>query len=73
VIDWFHLAMRFTVLKQMAKSIQIPDADPKDPDDNPGRLLDFNSSPARLFAMRGPTPPYASLQAGEGQRAWGAI
>jgi hypothetical protein len=40
VIDWFHIAMRFTVLKQMAKSIQIQDADPKDPDDNPGRFLD---------------------------------
>jgi len=40
VIDWFHIAMRFTVLKQMAKSIQIHDADPKDADDNPGRLLD---------------------------------
>jgi len=40
VIDWFHIAMRFTVLKHMAKSIEIRDADPEDPDDNPGRLLD---------------------------------
>ena len=40
VIDWFHIAMRFTVLKQMAKGIQIQDADSEDPDDNPERLLD---------------------------------
>jgi hypothetical protein len=31
VIDWFHIAMRFTVLKQMAKGISIPDANPDDP------------------------------------------
>ncbi len=40
VIDWFHIAMRFTVLKQMAKGISIPDANPDDPDDHPERLLD---------------------------------
>jgi hypothetical protein len=40
VIDWFHIAMRFTVLKQMAKGIAIPDATPDDPDDHPGRLLE---------------------------------
>src|SRR5258708_15312860 len=40
VIDWFHIAMRFTVLKQMAKGISIPDANPEDPDDHPGRLLE---------------------------------
>jgi hypothetical protein len=38
VIDWFHIAMRFTVLKQMAKGIAIPDANPDDPDDHPGRV-----------------------------------
>jgi hypothetical protein len=32
--------MRFTVLKQMAKSISIPDANPDDPDDHPERLLE---------------------------------
>jgi hypothetical protein len=32
--------MRFTVLKQMAKGIAIPDANPDDPDDHPGRLLE---------------------------------
>jgi hypothetical protein len=40
VIDWFHIAMRFTVLKQMAKGISIPDANPDDPDDHPERLLE---------------------------------
>jgi hypothetical protein len=40
VIDWFHIAMRFTVLKQMAKSIEIPDPDTDDADDNPARLLE---------------------------------
>jgi hypothetical protein len=40
VIDWFHIAMRFTVLKQMAKGIAIPDANPDDPDDHPARLPD---------------------------------
>ena len=34
MIDWFHVAMRFTVLKQTAKGISIPDASPDDPDDN---------------------------------------
>jgi hypothetical protein len=32
--------MRFTVLKQMAKGISIPDANPDDPDDHPERLLE---------------------------------
>jgi hypothetical protein len=40
VIDWFHIAMRFTVLKQMAKGISIPGANPDDPDDRPARLLE---------------------------------
>jgi hypothetical protein len=40
VIDWFHIAMRFTVLKQMTKGISIADANPEDPDDHPERLLD---------------------------------
>jgi hypothetical protein len=40
VIDWFHIAMRFTVLKQMAKGVPVPDANPDDPDDHPQRLLD---------------------------------
>jgi hypothetical protein len=39
VIDWFHIAMRFTVLKQMAKGVSIPDASPDDPEDHPERLL----------------------------------
>jgi hypothetical protein len=29
VIDWFHIPMRFTLLKQMAKGISVPDANPK--------------------------------------------
>jgi hypothetical protein len=40
VIDWFHIAMRFTVLKQIVKGISIPDANPDDPDDHPERLLE---------------------------------
>jgi hypothetical protein len=40
VIDWFPIAMRFTVLKQMAKGISIPDVNPDDPDDHPARLLE---------------------------------
>jgi hypothetical protein len=39
VIDWFHIAMRFTVLKQMAKGISIADANPDDPDGDPQRRL----------------------------------
>jgi hypothetical protein len=40
VIDWFHIAMRFTVLKQMAKGMSIPNANPDDPADHPERLLE---------------------------------
>jgi hypothetical protein len=40
VIGWFHIVMRFTMLKQMAKGISIPDASPDDPDDHPERLLE---------------------------------
>ena len=40
VIDWFHIAMRFTVLKQIAKGISIPDENPDDPDDHSERLLE---------------------------------
>jgi hypothetical protein len=40
VIDWFHIAMRFTVLKQMAKGLVIPNADPRELADRPDRLLD---------------------------------
>jgi hypothetical protein len=32
--------MRFTVLKQIAKGISIPDANPDDPDDHPERLVE---------------------------------
>jgi hypothetical protein len=40
MIDWFHIAMRFTVLKQIVKGISIPDANSDDPDDHPERLLE---------------------------------
>ena len=40
VIDWFHIAIRFTVLKQMVIDLHILDANPDDPADHPGRLLD---------------------------------
>ena len=39
VIDWFHIAMRFTILQQMAKSIAIPDAGERDPANEPAILL----------------------------------
>ncbi|MGA2190606.1 MAG: hypothetical protein ABSH33_18965 [Steroidobacteraceae bacterium] len=40
VIDWFHIAMRFTVRKQMTKGISISDADPDDPEEHPVRRLE---------------------------------
>jgi hypothetical protein len=55
VIDWFHIAMRFTVLKQMAKSLAIPDPNSDDPADHsgPASVLSIDRRPLAQSARQG--------------------
>jgi hypothetical protein len=55
VIDWFHIAMRFTVLKQMAKSLAIPDPNSDGPDDHsgPASVLSIDRRPLAQSARQG--------------------
>jgi hypothetical protein len=55
VIDWFHIAMRFTVLKQIAKSLAIPDPNSDDPADHsgPASVLSIDRRPLAQSARQG--------------------
>jgi hypothetical protein len=56
VIDWFHIAMRFTVLQQMAKGVFASGTGDCKPTDNPVTLLDST----KWYLWHG--NPYRALQ-----------